>query len=201
MKYIGKFWLSLPVFITAIAGLIAAIGEVYNNGNFKDTQALSKPTPTSTPTATSTPIATLKPTPKPIFTPIPTSTPIPTPTPTPTLIPKPNVKNTPDKAILEYYQLINQREYEKTWNTLTPTFQRNKSKNDYNYYKNFWNTVESANITSIKIIKQTKNKAIVDANIVYTMKDENEDIWTDPSGIITLILDVNGNWLINDKSG
>ena len=29
---------------------------------------------------------------------------------------------------------------------------------------------------------------------------KNGDIWTDPSGVITLILDVNGNWLINDKS-
>ena len=62
----------------------------------------------------------------------------------------------------------------------------------------FYCSTDNPVLSEERILQQTKNKAIVDANIIYTMK--NGDIWTDPSGVITLILDVNGNWLINDKS-
>ncbi len=123
------------------------------------------------------------------------------PTPRPISIsePKPPTpKTTPDKAVREYYELINQRQYEKAWNILTPTFQRIKPDNNYTNYIKWWNSVDSVAITSIRIIEQTENKAIVDANIIYTMK--NGRIWTDTSGVFTLILDANGKWLINDKT-
>jgi hypothetical protein len=103
----------------------------------------------------------------------------------------------PDKAVEEYYQLINQRQYANAWAFLTPRFQRLKPDNNYNNYEQWWESVDSVKIDSIRLIEKSKSEAVVDAKLKYLMKNGRQ--WDDPSRI-TLIFNSNGKWLIDDKT-
>ena len=103
----------------------------------------------------------------------------------------------PEKAVENYYQLINQRQYAYTWAILTPGFQRRASNNDYSSYTKWWNSVEFVKISSIRLIERRERVAVVDAQLRYLMKDGRE--WSDPARQITLVLSSNGKWLIDDK--
>ncbi|MBE9002745.1 hypothetical protein IQ274_32330 [Nostoc sp. LEGE 12447] len=104
--------------------------------------------------------------------------------------------NTPDNAIVEYYQLINQRQYESSWAILSSRFHRLKSDNNYKSYEEWWEKVASAKIDSINLIENSKSNAVVDVKLKYLLKDGRQ---LDDSSRITLILDSNGKWLIDDK--
>ncbi|RUT08580.1 hypothetical protein DSM106972_017480 [Dulcicalothrix desertica PCC 7102] len=102
----------------------------------------------------------------------------------------------PDKAIKDYYQLINQRQYSDAWANLSSRFQNLKPENNYNNYEEWWNKVNSVTIDSIQLVEKDNHTAIVDAKLSYSMKDGRKI--NDPSRI-TLILHSNGKWLIDDK--
>jgi hypothetical protein len=104
--------------------------------------------------------------------------------------------NTPDNAIVEYYQLINQRQYESSWAILSSRFHRLKSDNNYKSYEEWWEKVASAKIVSINLIENSKGNAVVDVKLKYFLKDGRQ---LDDSSRITLSLDSNGKWLIDDK--
>lgn len=112
----------------------------------------------------------------------------------------PNAKATsiaePDKAIQDYYQLINQRQYSVAWGNLSSRFQNVKPDNNYNNYEEWWNQVNSVTIDSINVIEKNNNTAIVDASLSYFMKDGRKI--NDPSRI-TLVLNSNSKWLIDEK--
>jgi hypothetical protein len=103
----------------------------------------------------------------------------------------------PDKAIQNYYQLINQRQYSEAWGYLSNRFQNIKPDNNYNNYEEWWNQVNSVTIDSINVIEKNNNMAIVHASLSYSMKDGRKI--DDPSRI-TLVLNSNGKWLIDEKS-
>ncbi|MFN6568022.1 hypothetical protein [Dendronalium sp. ChiSLP03b] len=104
--------------------------------------------------------------------------------------------NTPDNAIVEYYQLINQQQYESSWAVLSSNFHRLKSDNNYKSYKEWWEKVASVKINSINLIENSKGKAVVDVKLKYFLKDGRQ---LDDSSRIILILDSNSKWLIDDK--
>ncbi|BDA75092.1 hypothetical protein RIVM261_032710 [Rivularia sp. IAM M-261] len=105
-------------------------------------------------------------------------------------------KAEPDKAIKDYYQLINQRQYSEAWTYLSSRFKNLKPDNNYNNYKEWWNKVNSVTIDSIQLVEKDNHTAIVDALLSYSMKDGRK---IDDSSRITLILHSNGKWLIDDK--
>ena len=103
----------------------------------------------------------------------------------------------PDKAIENYYKLINQRQYAWAWTVLSPEFHMRKPELNYNIYTQWWDKVNFVEIDSIDITEKSKNKAIVNAKLKYLMKDGTQD---DDSGRFTLVLNSDGKWLIDDKN-
>ncbi|MEA5599270.1 hypothetical protein [Rivularia sp. UHCC 0363] len=129
-----------------------------------------------------------------VFTPTDENTPQQTPS---DLNPNPSdITNKPEDAIAQYYQLINQRQYSSSWAMLSSRFKSLQPDNNYNNYQEWWDKVASTRIDSIRLIETSDNNAVVDVKLKYSLKDGRE--LDDPSRI-TLTLDSNGKWLIDDK--
>ncbi|NJN13487.1 MAG: hypothetical protein HC815_38510 [Richelia sp. RM1_1_1] len=129
---------------------------------------------------------------------IPTPTDESTPQQTPAYInPNPSdIANTPEDAIAQYYQLINQRQYSSSWAMLSSRFKRLQPDNNYNNYQEWWDKVASIIINSIQLIEKSDSDAVVDVKLEYSLKDGRQ---LDDQSRFTLVLDSNGKWLINDK--
>jgi serine/threonine-protein kinase len=113
--------------------------------------------PTPIPTTTPTPIAT------PTIKSIPTATPTPTVTPTPT---KSTVKPAPDQSVRDYYNLINDRQFQNAWQNLTPTFQQDRA-GGYVPFTDWWRTVDKVSVDKASLVEAKENTAIVDVDITY----------------------------------
>jgi len=111
---------------------------------------------------------------------------------------KPTVEIAPDKAIENYYQLINQRQYVSAWTFLSSGFQMRRPDMNYNTYTQWWNSVYFVEIGSIDIIEKSEKKAIVNAKLKYLMKNGRQ--YDDEFGRFTLVLNSDGKWLIDDKN-
>lgn len=109
---------------------------------------------------------------------------------------KRNTTKRPEKAIVEYYQLISQRQYSSSWAMLSSRFKRLQPDNNYTNYQEWWNKVASIRINSIRLIEKSDSDAVVDVKLEYSLKDGRQ--LDDPSRF-TLVLDSDGKWLINDK--
>jgi hypothetical protein len=109
---------------------------------------------------------------------------------------KADSKASPDKVIENYYQLINRRQYSDAWAILSRRFQNIKPDNNFNNYEQWWDSVDSVTVNSIKLIEKNDSRAIVSADLNYLMKSGRKI--DDPSKI-TLILNENGKWLIDSK--
>ena len=109
---------------------------------------------------------------------------------------KSNVTDRPENAIVEYYQLISQRQYSSSWAMLSSRFKRLQPDNNYNNYQEWWDKVASIRINSIQLIEKSDSDAVVDVKLEYSLKDGRQ---LDDSSRFTLVLDSNGKWLINDK--
>ena len=143
-------------------------------------QASSTPSPTPTPTPT--------PTPKPIV----RRKPRPTPRPTPTI-----VRENAGDFVRNYYIAIMNREYDRTWNSLSPRFQ--KISPTYYEYEKWWNKVQDIYIGDIQVIGQNSDRAIVNAELSYLL--ENGRVYEDKKTRIYLIWDNdNDGWLLYEKS-
>ena len=118
------------------------------------------PTPTPTPTSTPTPTPTLE---------VPTSTPIPSPTTRPPQVEKPS----PTEFVENYYGNINNRDFDSSWNQLSPSFQSNRKIHPYGYnsYVGWWGgQVEQVEIDQVNLQKATSETATVDAQLKYVLK-------------------------------
>ncbi|MDJ0736660.1 MAG: PDZ domain-containing protein [Nostocaceae cyanobacterium] len=107
-----------------------------------------------------------------------------------------SLNNTPEETIVRYYQLINQRKYPDAWAILTRRFQRIEPDNNYNNYENWWESVESVKIDSIRLIEKNNGKAVVDAELKYLLKNGRQ---INDQSRITLILNSTGQWMINER--
>jgi hypothetical protein len=102
-----------------------------------------------------------------------------------------------DEFVINYYIDINNRNYESTWNKLSPRFQAISS--SYFAYQEWWDSVSEVRIENIYLIEQTQNTAVVNAELGYMMnagkyiKDSKQRIY--------LIWDeYSKSWLFEKKS-
>lgn len=94
-------------------------------------------------------------------------------TPSPRTTPKPSVvsRPSPEQFIFAHYNMINNREYEATWNNrLSSRFKINKSKNSYSSYLGWWTSVDTVTVESLNLVNQNYNNATVKARLKYLMK-------------------------------
>ena len=145
--------------------------------------------PVPTPTVTSTP--TIKPTPTVSSTPTLTPTPTPTPTPTKTI-----VKPSPEQSVRDYYNLINDRQFQNAWQNLTPNFQNGKAAG-YGSFTGFWSTVDKVSVNNSQIVAIKENNAIVDIDITYQKGSQ-----TFPERLRMNLVwnEALGQWQINETS-
>jgi hypothetical protein len=93
---------------------------------------------TATVTVTSSPTLTLAPT----ITPIPTE----------------EIDTTsPQQAVIDYYDNINQGKYLEAWNTLSSNFQLRYNQNDYLAYEGFWKSAGKVSVTEV-VLEEMPNE-------------------------------------------
>lgn len=109
----------------------------------------------------------------------------------------------PADAVKNYYEAINNRQFDSSWGMLSPHFKDlfNRNPNgsyDFPGYENFWNSVASVELVGQNILSQTSSTATVIANLRYRMRDGR--IINDEKPRITLIWDAaSARWLFYDK--
>ncbi|MEA5470375.1 hypothetical protein [Spirulina sp. 06S082] len=105
-------------------------------------------------------------------------------------------RTSPTEFIKNHYISLSQRQYQATWNRLTPNFQ--KVAKGYTEYVNWWQKVREIQIGEIRLIDMDEGSAIVDANLRYVMHTGKS--FPDSNRRIYLIWnDSTGDWLINQK--
>jgi hypothetical protein len=105
----------------------------------------------------------------------------------------------PRKAVIQHYQTLNQRNYNETWNKLSPNFKQQKLSNRFSTYKDWWNQVRRIEIGEVEIINQFEETAVVNAQLTYLMRDGEQ--YKDKKSQIILIWDAQKNaWLIDEKT-
>ncbi|PZU98755.1 MAG: serine/threonine protein kinase [Pseudanabaena sp.] len=122
-------------------------------------------------------------------TPSPTSTP--TPTATATLQPKP--KTSPEQFIKDYYNLINERQFERAWQNLTPTFQRDRA-GGYQTFTGFWQTIDKVDVRGARIVEVKADSAIIDIDLTY---QKSAAITPETLRMGLVWQESSGQWLIN----
>lgn len=84
--------------------------------------------------------------------------------------PRTDSQPSPSQTIRDYYTTINNRKYSTTWNQLSAKFKRDKSKNSYSSYVEWWNKVQRVEVEQAKTLSKTSNAATVEAKMKYYMK-------------------------------
>lgn len=103
----------------------------------------------------------------------------------------------PEKFVRDHYISLNNREYNQTWHNLSQRFQNEVG--SYSQYEEWWNKVREIRIGNITSIKQSKNTAIVDADLWYFMNDGKD--FKDTNNRIYLIWSYDSKtWLFYRKS-
>jgi hypothetical protein len=122
-------------------------------------------------------------------------------TPTPTATPTPintNLTRPPaDVFVRNHYLNLNNRQYQETWNHLSPNFQ--KIAVNYSEYQKWWNSVKEIKIGQITIIDQSQDWAKVNAELWYVK--HNNKVSKDTKSIIHLVWSDQANsWLFDYKT-
>ncbi|MDB9494716.1 serine/threonine-protein kinase [Spirulina major CS-329] len=115
------------------------------------------------------------------------------PQPAPPIIERPS----PAKFIREHYTLLNQRQYDTTYQRLSSNFQ--SKSNGYAEYVNWWNKVARINIGAVQTLEANANEAVVNAELQYIMK-AGKPFNDDKSRIYLTWNEAQQSWLINDKT-
>jgi serine/threonine protein kinase len=106
--------------------------------------------------------------------------------------------------VQKYFKSINAREYQQTWAQLSTNY---KNKFDccnpdgsykYQEYITWWNSIDKVEIIKIDNREQDANHALIYTLLKYYFKDKRI---VDDQSFFHLILDGNGNWLIDDQGG
>ncbi|WP_408648833.1 serine/threonine protein kinase [Tumidithrix elongata] len=89
------------------------------------------------------------------------------------VIPKPKptavASISPEQGVRDYYGLINERKYDLAWKRLSPQFQVNTAKGNDSFL-DWWKQIDKVSIDKVRVVKQTSNSAIVDADLAYYKK-------------------------------
>lgn len=101
----------------------------------------------------------------------------------------------PEKALINYYASVNNRNYEATWKLLSPQY-RNKKSISYSDYTNWWNTVRTVKITRANLNNGNNERAYVDAELQYVMN--NGEVTTESVRYLLIWKPDISNWVIED---
>jgi serine/threonine protein kinase, bacterial len=103
---------------------------------------------------------------------------------------------TPEQAVREYYDLINNQNYETAWQKLSPGFQQSRAKNGFkNSYVAWWEEIDRVEINQASLISRGTDRAKVNAELTYYKK--NGDI-TPESLQVFLVWDNSHGWVFDD---
>jgi len=110
----------------------------------------------------------------------------------------------PEQAIRDYYQLINDRQYHVAWARLSTHFKDKfnccNPDGSYKYkeYVNWWDSVARVDVGEVMVIEQSDGTATVIVQLWYSLKDGRTIYDTEPR--IQLVRDATTrNWLFYDK--
>ena len=138
----------------------------------------------------------LAPSPTPSATPTPTATPTATPTPTKSPIKPEPVKPSPELAIRDYFNLINERNFQSAWQNLTPKFQRDRA-GGYSTFTDWWRTVDKVSINGARLVESKENSAIVDIDLTY---QKGKATFPETLRISLFWNEASGQWQINETA-
>ncbi|MDJ0519301.1 MAG: hypothetical protein QNJ74_24595 [Trichodesmium sp. MO_231.B1] len=114
--------------------------------------------------------------------------------------PRPVIQRPPaEQALRDYYRNINNNNYQKGWNSLSPHLQQNRKPHPqgYNSYTNWWTKVKRVDVLSTNRISGNPYYSTVDARLRYLMLQSGQEIYQTLR--FNLIWDTNTNcWLINN---
>ena len=106
---------------------------------------------------------------------------------------------TPQKAVQNYFETINKRDFKTGWNQLSPSYQNNKRRNPDGYisYTEWWGgKVKNVDIEQVTLLEATAQTATVNAKIKCLM---NSGKVIPGSVYFFLLWDAqNSRWVIND---
>lgn len=82
-------------------------------------------------------------------------------------------RSLPEDLVAQYYQAIDNRQYQSAWDKLPPNMQadRNLHPNGYQSYVDFFNSLSSMKVNNLKTIERNNASAIVSADILYQLKN------------------------------
>lgn len=108
----------------------------------------------------------------------------------------------PRQSVVNYYRDITRENYEAAWEQLSDAFKQefNCCAPDYDYdgYLSWWSTVERVDFGDVRLVEQNGSRAIVYAELIYTMNEGGSFEDSDP--YIELQYDpLQGRWLFEDK--
>ena len=78
-------------------------------------------------------------------------------------------KPAPQQFIRQYYSLLNQRNYQTTWNALSASFKSRKNIN-YSIYTDWWNSVSQVTLDNVKLVNQESESTFLSVQITYYLK-------------------------------
>lgn len=83
-------------------------------------------------------------------------------------IPRPS----PEQAVIDYYGTINQQNYQKGWELLTPELRNNSNSHPegFNSYLDWWTQVNYVDVLNTNLVDQTPNNSAVLTNLTYRLK-------------------------------
>lgn len=123
----------------------------------------------------------------------------PTPTPLPTVTPTAKPKPSPEQFVKDYYNLVNDRQFQTAWKNLTPKFQSDRAQG-YQVFTEFWNTIDKVSVTGSRLVEITGDSAIIDVDITYRKIDKYKNKAIIPETLrMKLIWNESlGQWQVNE---
>jgi len=201
---------------TPVPASVPSETPVFSSVPFKTSVPAPVPskTPVPAPVPSKTPVPSSVPSKTPVRLSVASKTPDPSSVPSETLVPlsvpslpdfnepvidsqtESKLRPNADDFVRDYYIALKNRQYEQTWNSLSPGFQSISGSSSQ--YEEWWNSVTEINIGDIKLIDQNTDKAVVDAELSYVL--EGGRIYEDGKKRIYLIWnDDTDSWLFNRK--
>jgi hypothetical protein len=106
-------------------------------------------------------------------------------------------KPTPDTAIISHYRSIDNKELEKSWSNLSPSFKGSNLTKGFNEYTEWWNSVDKVYIGNVEVVKVSDTSSVVKADLSYKLRGGR--IMNDKKKYLSLVW-TDGKWLIDGKS-
>ncbi|MBI4671919.1 MAG: SUMF1/EgtB/PvdO family nonheme iron enzyme [Chloroflexi bacterium] len=104
----------------------------------------------------------------------------------------------PEKFIRDYFDAINNREYDRTWNMLSDKYKRERNPSGFGDYRRFWGTFSSVSVIDTQVTNQSPSSATVATSLSLSFKDGTTRTY---EIIYNLIFDLtSGIWLINTST-